>query len=172
MKFDAGDYYYDTRYDKPLVIISADSDNITYQYVDPKKKQLVPIPNQKQHVLDNESASYFVSKGAWGKWKQKFNFSEQKMSNIKVIENYVKKIIKESDETYEGWTNFDTWAVAAYIDNEQPLYNLIQKYKGKLTVDGLQKTFEMLKRYNREGYAEVNKKNVNWQEIVDEKNAS
>lgn len=90
-------------------------------------------------------------------------------SNIKIMENYVKKILNESEQ-YNGWTNFDTWAVSEYINNEEPLYNILEKHRGKITVDGLKKIFELLRRYNRVGYDEVDKKNVNWQEIVDSEN--
>lgn len=77
------------------------------------------------------------------------------------------KILKEE---YEGWTNHDTWAVSLYLNNERPLYDLLSKERGKLTVDRLKSIFMLLPRYNREGYKEIKPRNVNWQEIVDDEN--
>lgn len=71
------------------------------------------------------------------------NERKYKMRKEKLIESAVRKIvekvIREFDETYEGWSNFDTWAVFTYINNEQPLYELVKKYRGKLTVNGMKK---------------------------------
>jgi hypothetical protein len=31
------------------------------------------------------------------------------------------------DKTYNGWTNYKTWNVALYINNDRVVYNLIQE---------------------------------------------
>ena len=31
------------------------------------------------------------------------------------------------DETFNGWTNYKTWNVALYINNDESVYNLIQE---------------------------------------------
>ncbi len=40
-----------------------------------------------------------------------------------------------SDETYQGWKNYETWNVALYIDNERSIYDksvkFMSSYKGK-----------------------------------------
>lgn len=87
----------------------------------------------------------------------------------------VKEVIRENrqrilKEEYNGWSNFDTWAVSAYLNNEEPLYRALQKYKGKLTVQNLKTIFSALPKYNRVGFKEINPKKVNWQEIVDSEN--
>lgn len=28
----------------------------------------------------------------------------------------------KTDDTYQGWTNYETWAVALWLDNEEPSY--------------------------------------------------
>ena len=32
------------------------------------------------------------------------------------------------DNTYNGWTNYETWNVALYINNEEPLYREAVRY--------------------------------------------
>ena len=32
-----------------------------------------------------------------------------------------------TDTTYNGWTNYETWNVALWINNEEGLYNLAQE---------------------------------------------
>ena len=35
---------------------------------------------------------------------------------------------KMIDETYNGWTNYETWNVALYIQNEYPIYKMAYDY--------------------------------------------
>lgn len=32
-----------------------------------------------------------------------------------------------TDRTYNGWTNYETWNVALWIQNDEGIYNLIQQ---------------------------------------------
>ena len=44
------------------------------------------------------------------------------------------------DTTYNGWTNYHTWNVSLYIQNEEPLYQLArgcENYEEFLDVSGL-----------------------------------
>lgn len=86
-----------------------------------------------------------------------------------LIREEFSSIIRE-DQSYEGWTNYDTWAVSMYLNNEQSLYKSLQKFRGHITVDGLKRLFEQLRKLNSEGYKEVDKHKVNWQEIADSEN--
>ncbi len=89
----------------------------------------------------------------------------------RTVKSIYKKVLKEySGPEYDGYTNFDTANAILYINNEQPLNSLIEKFRGKLTVQGLQKIFQRLRQLNPEGFAEIDQKNVNWQEIVDDEN--
>ena len=63
-----GEYYYDTRYDKPFRIIGIDGDDMTVQYID-KKNQTTSIKEIKKSDFD-----YFVDMGAWNKYTQKFSY--------------------------------------------------------------------------------------------------
>lgn len=94
----------------------------------------------------------------------------------KLIESAISKIVRRSilefDESYDGFSNFDTWAVSTYLNNERPIYNLLQKHHGNVSIPGLKALVNgQLKRLNPEGFAEINQKKVNWQEVADDENS-
>ena len=97
------------------------------------------------------------------------------------------------DKTYNGWTNWDTWATALYIDNSQPANewknlwkkNLLKKQiKGKFdeqkalkvvdkyiipTARGKGQWAKHFNKIERGGFAtdpSINPKNVNKKEIL------
>ena len=81
---------------------------------------------------------------------------------------------------YEGWTNWDTWAVALWADNDESLYarlwstlESIGKYQAKGQYDevraraGLLRIAKEVARYARKRGEPISNKAVNWDEIVD-----
>lgn len=100
------------------------------------------------------------------------SFSEQILQELE-DEKYLD--IQESrsriKEEYNGWSNYDTWAVSMYLNNEETLYNMLSKERGKLTVQKLQQIFSQLSKYNMKGSKDIDPKEVNWQEIVDTENS-
>ncbi len=34
-----------------------------------------------------------------------------------------------TDQTYNGWTNYETWNVALWLGNDEGLYNMARMYK-------------------------------------------
>jgi hypothetical protein len=45
-----------------------------------------------------------------------------------------------SDNTYQGWTNYETWAVALWIDNDEGLHN--EYYGSGITASDLKREFQ------------------------------
>jgi len=78
-----------------------------------------------------------------------------------------------TDQTYNGWANWETWNFKLWIDNNQQLYNIVQKAGHNLK---LQKTlvsflkFTAAKIVNTELCLDLKKghiKNINFTEIAD-----
>lgn len=59
-----GNYYYDTRYDKPFQVISVEDDDMNIQYINLKKNQREAIETIKKREFD-----YFVESGAWNRYE-------------------------------------------------------------------------------------------------------
>lgn len=61
-----------------------------------------------------------------------------------------------SDETYNGWKNYETWKLALNIDNEQGLYNevleLVKDGCPDFSGDDLRGYLEEIFEYNDVGY--------------------
>ena len=34
-----------------------------------------------------------------------------------------------TDQTYQGWTNYETWNVVLWIQNDEELYNLVNEFE-------------------------------------------
>ncbi len=34
-----------------------------------------------------------------------------------------------TDQTYQGWTNYETWNVVLWIENDESIYNYIQEHE-------------------------------------------
>ena len=52
--------------------------------------------------------------------------TDPQMGYISIMEN--KGGTPMTDTTYNGWTNYETWNVALYIQNEEPVYRHAQVY--------------------------------------------
>jgi len=67
------------------------------------------------------------------------------------------------DTTYNGWTNYETWNVALYIQNDEGLYNIAQRcddYQDFVdTIEGL-----LSKTPDGVSYTSDN---LNWHELND-----
>ena len=83
-------------------------------------------------------------------------------------------------ERYNGWTNWDTWAVALWADNEESLYNRLWamlkrigqyqdkgKYNEAKARAGLLRIAKEVARYARSKGEPIENEAVNWDEIVD-----
>lgn len=55
---------------------------------------------------------------------------------------YICLTSKMTDEKYNGWANWDTWATALYIDNAQSSYNWKQAWKKNLLKKKLKGKFD------------------------------
>jgi len=64
---EVGDYFYDSRKDKPFVVIFEDGKNMGIQYLSKDKKEIGGV----EKIL-KDTFEYNVSNGSWGKWKQAF----------------------------------------------------------------------------------------------------
>lgn len=72
------------------------------------------------------------------------------------------------DETYEGFSNWDTWMVCFQADNDFPLYRQLSKFSAKfdsMTADVAKK---LAKRFWPKQFPipEMNYNKVNWQEVA------
>ena len=62
-----------------------------------------------------------------------------------------------NDETYNGWTNWDTWNANLHLNNDYDGYLLLLKCKTANEIETLFKCIPILD--------EIDLNNVNWEEI-------
>ena len=79
---------------------------------------------------------------------------------------------------YNGWTNYETWNVALWIDNEEPMYRAKQAHlaKGKFTAASAEKFVKGqmpngTPDFKGELGGKKAYKKVDWKEIADNFNA-
>lgn len=85
-----------------------------------------------------------------------------------------------ADETYQGWSSWDTWATELWSDNDQPLYNqkwaILKRakyYKDHGKYDeaklrkGLRSYYGRVTTFARKQGEEINNKKINWKELED-----
>ena len=74
------------------------------------------------------------------------------------------------DETFNGYSNWETWAIGVLIDNDEDIYNEIRKqrfYKESQIEEFIKELFpEGIPDYEREG-KEACYKEVDWSEILE-----
>lgn len=80
-------------------------------------------------------------------------------------------------KTYNGWTNYETWVVKLWLDNEQSSYNFWREETKKSSVYDLSKTLQRLHEVDCETtFDTISFKNdllngalseVNWREIAE-----
>ena len=71
---------------------------------------------------------------------------------------------------WEGWSNWATWNVALWFDNDYALYVRLQAYKG--TSDGLKPTASGVERFARHCLGPKTRdgadlSEVNWEELAE-----
>lgn len=77
-----------------------------------------------------------------------------------------------ADTTYNGWTNWETWNVELWIDNEEPLYRAKQRflrtYRGSINESVVQAwVHEALPKGTPDFDSIDDYLKVNWKELAD-----
>ena len=80
-----------------------------------------------------------------------------------------------NNETYQGWTNRETWLVHLWLTNEEPLYNTARGMNANHLADYVDLLIEDDSNHTQAGFI-VDLLNaalarVNWQEVADSINA-
>lgn len=75
------------------------------------------------------------------------------------------------DTTYEGYTNYETWEVSLYINNNEPAYRRVQNTIKRLQEQGLDQNgmITEMKHWLRVMFSSVIKtgrRKINWLEIA------
>lgn len=74
-----------------------------------------------------------------------------------------------TDNTYNGWTNWETWQINLWLDNEEPWYRSKKRFLmcGKLDIDSVKKFCSEC--FGKEATPDMNPGDwdkVNWEEIL------
>lgn len=64
--------------------------------------------------------------------------------------------------TYEGWANYQTWNVALWISNEEPLYNEARYYASAYMNHGTAKYSEFVAEIMADTWGDVTPDGVSW----------
>ena len=70
----------------------------------------------------------------------------------------------ETAETFNGWTNYETWNVALYIQNEYPIYQVAYRYVEQCRLDE-KVDYTMLADALRIVYGDKTPDGVSWTNI-------
>lgn len=83
--------------------------------------------------------------------------------------------------TYQGWTNYETWAVKLWLDNEQSTYSEVTEQARQQGINGVYDLAQWLESFTEEVYVTDQAptsglaadlfmsawQNVNWREIAE-----
>jgi len=73
-------------------------------------------------------------------------------------------------ETYNGYTNYETWKLCLNLDNDEGLYETYKNYDGNYTQlkESLESTFEVNNGYKIEDFWSYNEWNeIDWIEVLE-----
>lgn len=78
------------------------------------------------------------------------------------------------DNTYNGWTNYETWCVSRWLNNDEPLYDMVMEIVGTVAPDMLARSIrDMVEDMNPLAtvgmYSDLigySLQKVNWDEIA------
>ena len=71
-----------------------------------------------------------------------------------------------TDTTYQGWTNYETWNVALYINNEFPIYSLACEWVKYQKEEGLPVKYDTFRHTLSELFGKKTMDGVDWNDTV------
>ena len=75
-----------------------------------------------------------------------------------------------TDESYNGYTNYETWKLCLNLDNDEGLYNIFKDYRGSYLdlKNELEELFEVSNGYKIEDFWSYNEWNeIDWIEVLE-----
>ena len=67
-----------------------------------------------------------------------------------------------TDNTYNGWTNYETWNVALWIDNDYTIYNLVRKWVAYQLEEDQPVKYDILRHTLTELFGSKTSDGVDW----------